>query len=426
MKLFGKYSNRVACFTILLLTALATGCGGGSNHIHTPSSNPHSSLASVSSSHSSVSSPHSTASSASNISSLGVSSSASSISSLSSASSMSSSSISFSVISTSPKNAAVGVKFNRNITATFSQTADSATIDTTTFIVAGPDDVPLLGVVSYAGTTATFNPAVDLDPSTVYTATLKAAVADLAAPANHLAADFVWTFTTGVALAQGPEPVNLGTAGNYVILAKAAVSTTVGTAVTGNIGISPAAETFITGFGQARDATNEFSISSMVTGNLYAANMAVPTPAVLTTAVSDMETAYTDAAGRTLPDFTELGAGDISGLTLVPGLYKWGTGVLVSTNITLAGGANDVWIFQVAQDLTVSNAVIINLTGGAVAKNVFWQVAGQATLGTTSDFKGIILSQTQIVLQTGAVIQGRALAQTAVTLDANTVTAPAP
>ena len=164
----------------------------------------------------------------------------------------------------------------------------------------------------------------------------------------------------------------------------------------------------------------------MVTGKLYAANMAAPTPTIMTTAVGDMEIAYTDAAGRTLPDFTELGAGNISGLTLVPGLYKWGTGVLVASNITLSGGANDVWIFQVAQDLTVSNSVIITLSGGAVAKNVFWQVAGQATLGTTADFKGVILSQTQIVLGTGASLTGRALAQTAVTLDANAVTAPAP
>jgi hypothetical protein len=144
---------------------------------------------------------------------------------------------------------------------------------------------------------------------------------------------------------------------------------------------------------------------------------------LLTTAVSDMELAYTDAAGRTLPDFTELGAGNISGLTLVPGLYKWGTGVSIDTVVTLAGAANDVWIFQIAQDLTVANGAIVTLSG-AQAKNVFWQVAGQATLGTTADFKGTILSQTLISLNTGAVLSGRALAQTEVTLDQNAVTRP--
>jgi hypothetical protein len=126
-----------------------------------------------------------------------------------------------------------------------------------------------------------------------------------------------------------------------------------------------------------------------------------------------------------LPDHTELGAGDITSMTLAPGLYKWGTGVLVSAGgVTLSGGANDVWIFQIAQTLTVSNGARVNLIGGAQAKNIFWQVAGQTTLGTTSQFKGNILCQTAIVLNTGATLNGRALSQTAVTLDANAVTAP--
>jgi ice-binding like protein len=235
----------------------------------------------------------------------------------------------------------------------------------------------------------------------------------------------IYTVTVIVATAKGPAPVNLGTAGNFVILAKSGVSTTGTTAVVGDIGLSPAAATFITGFGLIADSTNTFSTSSLVTGRLYAADYTPPTPDNMTTAVGDMETAFTDAAGRTLPDFTELGAGNISGLTLVPGLYKWGTGVLITgVGVTLSGGANDVWIFQIAQDLTVNNSAIVILSGGAQAKNIFWQVSGQATLGTAADFKGIILSQTLISLNTGAKMNGRALAQTAVTLDANAVTAP--
>ena len=220
-------------------------------------------------------------------------------------------------------------------------------------------------------------------------------------------------------------PVNLGTAGNFVILAKSGISTTGTTSISGDIGLSPIDSSAITGFGLIMDSSNKFSTSSLVTGKVYAADYTTPTPATMTAAISDMETAYTDAAGRTNPTATELYAGDITGKTITPGLYKWGTGVLISSGgVTLSGGANDVWIFQIAQDLTVDNGAIVTLSGGAQAKNIFWQVAGQTTLGTTANFKGIILSKTLISMNTGATLNGRALAQTAVTLDANSITAP--
>src|SRR6202035_4373713 len=117
------------------------------------------------------------------------------------------------------------------------------------------------------------------------------------------------------------------------------------------------------------------------------------------------------------PKVTELGAGNIGGMTLTPGVYKWGTGLLIPTNVTLTGSATDVWIFQIAQDLTMSSATSIVLTGGAVPKNVFWQVAGLADLGTTAHFEGVILTQTSVTLRTGASIKGRLLAQTAVSID---------
>ncbi len=138
------------------------------------------------------------------------------------------------------------------------------------------------------------------------------------------------------------------------------------------------------------DSSNKFSTSSLVTGKVYAADYTPPTPDTMTTAVLDMQTAYSDAAGRTLNDFTEIGAGNIGGMTLSSGLYKWGTGVTIPPcGVTLSGGANDVWIFQIAQDLTVDNSAKVTLSGGAQAKNTFWQVAGKTTIGTTSDFKGI-------------------------------------
>jgi len=325
---------------------------------------------------------------------------------------------------TNPADLDTGVAINSSVHATFSEAMDPATITVLTFTVKETDSGDtVLGIVIPDGISATFDPTINLSINTEYTATITTGVKDLAG--NALAADKVWSFTTRATTEAGPAPVNLGTAGNFVILAKTGISTTGVTSIVGDIGVSPAAASYITGFGLIMDASNEFSTSSLVTGKIYAADYAPPTPAKMTTAVSDMETAFTDAAGRSLPDFTELYAGDISGQTLVPGLYKWGTGVLItSAGVTLSGGANDVWIFQIAQDLTVSNSAMVTLSGGAQAKNIFWQVSGQATLGTAADFKGIILSQTLISLNTGAVMTGRALAQTAVTLIANTITAP--
>jgi len=220
-------------------------------------------------------------------------------------------------------------------------------------------------------------------------------------------------------LGVGPAPVNLGAAGNFAVLTKAGITDVPTSAITGDVGTSP-----ITG--AAIGVT-----CAEVTGTIYSVDAAGPLPCrvtdatLLTTAVSNMETAYTDAAGRTSPaPVTELGAGQIGGLTITPGLYKWGTGVLISTDVTLSGGPNDTWIFQIAGDLTQSSATQIVLAGGALAKNVFWQTFGAADIGTTATFNGILLSQTAISVATGAVVNGRLLAQTAVSLDHNVVTQP--
>ena len=166
-----------------------------------------------------------------------------------------------------------------------------------------------------------------------------------------------------------------------------------------------------------------FSTSPQLTGKAYAADYTAPTPASLTAAVADMQLAFTDAAGRA-PDVTELGAGDIGGMTIAPGVYKWGTGLLIPTDVTLAGRATDVWIFQVAQNLTMASGAKILLAGGALPKNVFWQVAGLVDLGTTAHAEGVVLTQTSVTLRTGASINGRLLAQTAVSLDGSTVIEP--
>jgi len=308
------------------------------------------------------------------------------------------------VSSTVPANLATGVSRGGNISATFSETMDAGTISGTSFKLTGPGITPVAGSVSYVGVVATFNPTADLSGSTLYTATITTGAKDLAG--NALASAKVWTFTTASA---GPAAVNLGTAGNYVILAQSGISTVPASAITGDIAVSPAAATFITGFSLTLDASNVFSTATQVVGNVYAADYAPPTPSNLTTAVGDMLTAYTDAAGRSLPDFTELAAGDISGLTLVPGLYKWGTGVLINDDVTLAGGANDVWIFQIAGGITMAAGKSVILSGGALPKNIFWQAADVVALGTTAHFEGVVLAQTAITLNTGVSINGRLL-----------------
>ena len=219
------------------------------------------------------------------------------------------------------------------------------------------------------------------------------------------------------------------TSPKFVILAKAAISTTGTTAITGDLGVSPVAATYITGFGLAVDPTGCFSTSSLVTGKIFASDYTgggcTTTAPLLTTAVLDMQTAYTNAAGRA-PDFTEIGAGNIGGMTLPAGTYKWGTGVLIPTNVTLSGGPNDVWIFQIAGGITQASAAQVILAGGALPKNIFWQAADVVDIGTTAHMEGVILAQTQITLKTGATANSRLLAQSAVTLQANAVTQPAP
>ena len=225
-----------------------------------------------------------------------------------------------------------------------------------------------------------------------------------------------------------PAPVNLGSAASFAILAKSGITNIPTSAITGNLGVSPITATAITGFSLIADSSNTFSTSSQVTGKIYAAKYADPTPANLTVAVSNMEAAYNDAAGRSSPNATELYSGNLSGRILAPGLYKWSTGVSIdpANNVTLAGPSNAIWIFQIAGNLTLNSGAQVLLSGGAQANNIFWQVGGGTgvTIGTTAHIEGTILAAKAITLQTGASLNGRALAQTDVTLIKNTIVIP--
>ncbi len=223
--------------------------------------------------------------------------------------------------------------------------------------------------------------------------------------------------------------VPLGTAGNYAILATTGVASVPSSVVTGYIGLSPAARGYLTGWSLITEPTDTYFTSAQVAapGKLFSSdNVGGSTAANLTTAVANMGTAYTAAAGRTATSAatTNVGAGTLTSLTLTPGVYQWGSAITIPTDLTLNGSATDVWIFKVAGTLTMAAAKNVILTGGALSKNVFWQVAGAVNIGANTHFEGIILGQTSITMGNLASIKGRLLAQSAVNIDAATVTVP--
>jgi hypothetical protein len=221
-------------------------------------------------------------------------------------------------------------------------------------------------------------------------------------------------------------PVNLGLTANFAVLGGYAVTNVPTSAITGDVGLSPAAESFMTGFSQT-DATG-YAISPQVTGKIYAASMAGATHDMLTTAKGDLTIAYNDAAGRTpvpVSTFLNPGVGNLAGLNLAAGLYKFTGDAIATTDFTLTGSATDVWIFQIESALTVSNGVHVTLAGGARASNIFWKVGTSAIFGTTSVFQGTVMAGASITMQTGARLNGRALAFSGtVALDSNVITVP--
>jgi hypothetical protein len=325
------------------------------------------------------------------------------------------------VIASFPSDGSTDESITTEIRATFSEAMAPASVSDVSFVVEqGGSVVP--GALTYFDATASFAPAQDLALGATYTVTITTAATDAAG--NALEAEHVWSFTTDATAPIGPAPVSLGAAGDYVILAKAAISNVPTSVITGDVGLSPAAATYVTGFGLTKAGTRW--TSPQITGAVFAADNDPPTPSNLTTAVASMLTAYTDAAGRPTPTASNLGGGTIGGLTFTPGLYQWSSSVTIPTNITISGAPNDVWIFQVTGDLKLSAAQAMTLSGGARAKNIVWQVAGSVDLGTTSHAEGVILSKTAINLGTGSSVNGRLFAQTAVNLAGATVTVPAP
>ena len=308
------------------------------------------------------------------------------------------------VISTDPISNAVNVPLNKVITATFSTPMDPLTINFTTFGLRN-GTTPVAGVVTYTGSTASFTPAAPLLINTTYTATVTTGAKNLAG--TPMAANYVWSFSTGIG--PGPGPVVLGTAERFGILAGVGVSNQAGPSVINNldVGIYPGVRSSVTGFPPA----------TIVNGAIYASDDIAPpgTPAMLLQAKTDLTNAYLAAEAAVSPA-PQTVSGDQGGLTLAPGIYKSNTTLSIANgNLTLdgQGNANAVWIFQIASGFTTVGGAggSVILTGGAQAKNIYWQTGSSATIGDYTSFQGNILALTSITMNSHATAVGRMLAR---------------
>jgi len=322
------------------------------------------------------------------------------------------------VISTDPTNSATGVVLNKTVTALFSVPMDPLTLTGSTYTIK-QGTTSVAGSVSFSGSTATFNPTSNLAPNTLYTGTITTGAKNIAG--TPLAANYVWTFTTVEAVVPTAPFVDLKTAGRFGILAATTVTNDAGFSVINNLDVGIYPGTAVTGFPPA----------TIIGGAIYTSTDASPIPAMLAQAKLDLTEAYLFAESASSPAPVTV-SGNQGGKTLAPGIYKSTSTLSISSgNLTLdaQGNANAVWIFQIASAFTTvggtGNGNVI-LTGGAQAKNIFWQVGSSATIGNYTSFYGNIIALTSITMGSNSTAVGRMLARNGavVMTSTNTITKP--
>jgi len=322
---------------------------------------------------------------------------------------------------TDPLNNATNVALNKKVTATFNMPMDPLTLTTSTFTLK-TGATTVLGLVTYIGSTATFTPSSDLLTGTTYTATITTGVKNPAAVA--IANNYVWNFSTGATIIDPVGAINLGSADQFGILAGVGVSNAAGLSkiINLNVGIYPGLRSSITGFPPA----------VVIGGAIFAADDIAPpgVPAMLNQAKLDLVAAYLAAEGAVSPAPATV-SGDQGGKTLAPGIYKSTSTLLIQNgDLTLdaQGDANAVWIFQIASGFTTVGGAggDVILTGGAQAKNVYWQTGSSAVIGDYTSFQGNILALQSITMNAYSTAVGRMLAQngSVVMTSTNTITKP--
>jgi hypothetical protein len=341
------------------------------------------------------------------------------------------------VLSTDPTNNETGVALNKIITATFNMPMDPTTISGTTFMVK-IGSTPVLGTVSYSGTTATFTPSSNLNANTTYTATITTGAKNLAGV--PLANNYVWNFST-VVVPNLASAAQFGAFGGNAGLTNQGLNTVINN---GSIATT-AASTLVTGFHDSNAIYTETPLNvGNVTGSIFTAP---PFPGTATSfaiaqqGLLDANAAYLSISPASMPGGTDPGAGELGGLTLAPGIYKSASGTFNISNGNLVldaqGNPNAVWVFQTSAGLTVGTAgpagaksvVMIN---GGLAKNVFWYVGSAATIngagggvmtGTIIASSGVTFSTAGNATQT--VLNGRAISLVAsVTMVNTTINVP--
>ncbi|GAC1670115.1 MAG: hypothetical protein PVS2B2_00390 [Candidatus Acidiferrum sp.] len=325
------------------------------------------------------------------------------------------------ITATSPASAAVNVPIDKTVSATFNTAMDPTTITNASFTLAmaGVGGATVNGTVIYDPTSqvATFTPSANLASNTQFTAKVSNQARSLSGIALAAgAAPNPWNFTTSGVVGPGPATINLGSAGSFAVMATASISSTGSTVINGDVGLRP--------------GTSQGILPAQVNGTIH-----INDP-VVTQAQADLLAAYNDAVSRSAN--AQVLPGNMGGLTFTPGLYVNSTSVLLSgagpnNNVTLdaQGDPNAVFIFKMGSTLTTAPGSQVILANGSKAGNIFWQVGSSATIDTTTIFKGNVLAAVSITLNTGAAVEGRMFAGSAggagsVTVNASTVTVPAP